>query len=137
MQLPIEFSTIWSTIVSCERPCKVTIPDGASLTITNLCVGREDFTPETGRLVLYAKVNGGEEIAIAPFILGSFESTTVELDFVEGDEIIFTIKGAKASVHVAGYLGGQLAINVEGAREPLVQNEVKEEPKEEAKEEGK
>ncbi|EAY21133.1 hypothetical protein TVAG_283030 [Trichomonas vaginalis G3] len=129
MLLPDNYSTVWTTIISSEKPCTVKVSEHATLHITNLCVGREEYTPQTGRLVLYAKVNDQDEVALIPFTLGSFESSQVDFNFNEGDVIVFTVKGAKASVHASGFLTGLLAIDIENAREPLIKNEVKEEEK--------
>ena len=79
--------------------------------LTNVAVG--SVSNVSGRTVLYAKVNDGPEIAIVPFILGSFESTAVNLKFDSEDVIIFKTTGAKVPIDLIGTIYGGFSLKFE------------------------
>lgn len=122
MQICDECDTIWTGIATPNEPFEVFTTEESMLTITNLCVYPTEETPKTGRVLLYVRVNDGEEVCVAPFTLGSFESMPIEISLMYGEKAVFTIKGAKANVHLAGYISGALTLETKGAGKPLVEN---------------
>ena len=107
MQIP-EVDTCWSAIATPEQPLEVIAPAEGVLSITNLCVNERD--EKVGRVLLFVKVNDGPETCVAPFTLGSFESTQIDIKLIEGAKAVFTVKGTKADIHILGYITGDLKI---------------------------
>jgi len=117
MELLDNLTTFWSVIVSPERPCTIKIPNGVSCGFSTASIGRNENTPDNGRTVLMAKVNGHVETSIVPFIHGKFESTSLQIEFGELDSIEFRIVGVQVPVHLCGFLSGGFSIEIEGAGE--------------------
>lgn len=55
-------------------------------------------------------MNQSDEIALFPFTIGKFESTSTDLVFDEGDTLLFRLTGVNASVQVSGYLEGAFRV---------------------------
>ena len=108
-----EASTFWASLVLPEKPCKFTLPDDVDLNVTNIALDQGGDLPTEGRVVLYCSVNNSPPVCVAPFTLGKFESTQVDLRFCYKDRVEFTTKGAKVPVHLCGYLIGGFALDVD------------------------
>lgn len=112
MALIDDFSAFWSVTVNPDTISKVIIPKGVEASLTSGAADPKDGV-ESGRVVLYVKVNNGPEAAIFPFTIGKFESATTDLLFTEEDVIEFFTKGDKITVHVSGYMSNGYSLNVE------------------------
>ena len=120
MELADDIFTVWTGIVTPEKPFVVTTSDDAILSITNLCIYPTEETKTSGRVLLYVKVNDQPEVCLVPFTLGSFESTSIDFQIDSGDVATFNIKGAKANIHMIGNLRNVFEVKTEGAGEPLI-----------------
>jgi hypothetical protein len=118
MDFPADCSTFWTACVCQGKPCTVTVPEDTECALTNAALAQEASNPEIGRVVLYATVNGEPPVAIIPFTIGVFESSTIDLHFASGDTIIFTSNGAAVSIHISGYLTGGLSVNINSGGQP-------------------
>ena len=116
MELPDEFHTFWSAEVLPGKPCTVKIPSGTECSLTNVAVAATDQTP--GVVTLSVSVNGSPPVAIAPFTIGSFESTGVDIKFSHDDTVVFATSGAPLRVHLCGYLTGGFFVDVENGAPP-------------------
>lgn len=113
MFLPDEFTSFWSAIVNPKNYCKITVPGGTTCFLTNCSVDQEfQQRPESGRVSLFAKVNDGDDVAIAPFILNYFESTNLQIEFQEDSEITFWNSGVEIPIHICGYLNGDFSVDI-------------------------
>lgn len=113
MNLPDEFTSFWSVVVHPKIQYQVSVPSSTVCFLTNSCVDQEfEPRPESGRVSLFAKVNDGEEVAIVPFILNSFESTNLQIEFQESSNVIFWTSGAEIPIHICGYLSGDFSVNI-------------------------
>jgi hypothetical protein len=73
--------------------------------------------------VLFISVNGSSPVALLPFTIRIFESSSVQLLFVEHDRITFTTTGTAIPIHIAGWLFGGIATEVNNrARMKIVMN---------------
>jgi hypothetical protein len=113
MEVVGEWRTFWATVVLPDLPCKVNIPQNAELSVTNLALDQLDSVSDGSRTVLYLSVGDSRPVALAPFTVGRFESTPVDLHFAENDHLVFTTRGAPVPVHVCGHLIGALALDVD------------------------
>ena len=109
---PDEFTSFWFAVVGTAGTCTVVVPEGTDLSMTNACLAYDAMNPPLGSAVLYARVNGGEEVALVPFLTGRFESTGLDLRFRQGDTIVFRNLGAGARIHVSGTYDGVRAPDV-------------------------
>ncbi|OHT16053.1 hypothetical protein TRFO_13562 [Tritrichomonas foetus] len=112
MNLPDEFSAFCTVTVNPKTITKVKVPAGTKLSLTTGAAVPPKGV-ESGRVVLYARVNDGPEVAIFPFTIGKFESATTDLFFTEGDAIEFMTKGAEAIVQISGYVSDGFSLFVE------------------------
>lgn len=106
------FSAFWSVNVKPDTISKVVIPRAVTASLTSGAAAPADDV-ESGRVVLYIKVNNGPEAAIFPFTIGKFESATTDLFFAEDDVIEFFTKGDKIPVNVSGYMTNGFSLNIE------------------------
>jgi hypothetical protein len=118
MERPECCASFWAALVLPAIPCRVTIPDKTECALTNAALDQADSNPPSGRLVLYLAVNGGSPVAVLPFTIGVFESSTIDLRFGPGDRLEFTISGTAVAVHVCGYLNGGIALEVDNGAPP-------------------
>lgn len=109
---PDEFTSFWSAVVSPGVPCTVTVPDGAECALTNACLAQDGMWPGSGNSVLFVRVNGSPEVAVAPFMIGKFESTCLDLRFQEGDSITFRVFGAGVPIHICGMYTGLSTLEI-------------------------
>ena len=112
MELPDEDTSFWSAQISPKTTCKITVPEGIDCVLSNAALSQDATRPEVGKVILMAKVNDQMNTAIVPFIINSFESSMLDLQFSEGDVIEFTVNG-DCPIHIAGYITGGLSLNIE------------------------
>ena len=109
------FTAFWSVTVNPGTIQKVKVPAGMDATLTN---GGLNVTSQTeGNVVLYVKVNGGDAVALFPFVVGQFESATTDLVFGEGHVMEFWTQGAAIPVQINGYLNGGFALDNEEVKQ--------------------
>ena len=111
MELPEEFTSFCGLTVPANGTLTVKIPDETSFCITNIAIG-ETEVPPTGRPTLYLKTNYTEEVAIVPFIPGRFESTMVDLNFIEKEVLTFRNDGS-SPIQCCGYLIGAFELEMQ------------------------
>lgn len=120
MDFPSDFNSFWHAQVIPGKPCKITVKPNSDCSISNIALHQnEDQTfPQGARTILYVSVNDGEPIAIAPFTVGQFESTCVDIRFTDTDNIVLTIKGAEIAIDVVGNALGELPLIDNGVPTP-------------------
>ncbi|EAX87101.1 hypothetical protein TVAG_218780 [Trichomonas vaginalis G3] len=89
------------------KEVKVTIPDGEEFTLTSISLFPDNSTPKSGKILVSAIPVSDDNkketsIAIAPLIIGKSETASVYLEFNCYQPIIFSTKGAKATVLLSG-----------------------------------
>ncbi|KAK8889855.1 hypothetical protein M9Y10_034609 [Tritrichomonas musculus] len=109
------FTAFWSVTVNPDSISKVTVPRNATASLTAGAAAPPDNV-ESGRVVLYVKVNNGPEAAIFPFTIGKFESASTDLFFADDDVLEFYTKGDKIPVHISGYITNGFSLNIEEAK---------------------
>ena len=112
MELPDEFTSFWSAQIQPETKCKITIPERIDCVLSNAALSQDSSRPESGKVILFAKVNQFPEVAVISFTINSFESSMLDIQFSEGDVIEFSIQG-ECPVHIAGYITGGYALDIE------------------------
>lgn len=113
MDLPDELTSFWSAQVKPGRTCKITVPAETDVVLSNAALAQESGRPETGKVTLMASVNGDDRVAIIPFTINSFESSMLDVQFGEGDVVIFTTIGENCPIHISGYINGGYALSIE------------------------
>ncbi|KAK8891481.1 hypothetical protein M9Y10_028690 [Tritrichomonas musculus] len=109
MEIPNDFTSFWHAKVIPGKPCKITPRPRSECAITNIALHHEeDQVPQGNRTILYASVNNGEQIAVAPFTIGQFESTCVDIHFSDFDNLVLSIKGAEIPIDVVGTAVGEM-----------------------------
>lgn len=116
MELPDEFHTFWSAVVIPGKPCTVEVPSDTDCSLTNVAIDRGEA--REGRVILGVSVNGGPQVAVAPFTIGTFESTGVDIKFSRGDTVVFTTTGTAVPVHICGYLAGGFFVSIDNGAPP-------------------
>lgn len=110
--IPDSVTAFWSVQINPNKITQVTIPANAECSLTNAAlVLPSDNSIESGRVVCYVKVNQSEEVALFPFTVGKFESTSTDLAFEENDVLEFRLTGVNASVQVSGNLEGAFHVD--------------------------
>ena len=112
MELPDEYTSFWSAQIVPGTVCKITVPEDVECVLSNAALSQEPSRPEVGKSRLFAKVNGQMETVIVAFTINSFESTMLDIQFGEKDVIEFTVQG-ECPVHIAGYITGGFALDIE------------------------
>ncbi|KAH0790660.1 hypothetical protein GPJ56_005401 [Histomonas meleagridis] len=95
-----------------NTPCKISVPEGVGCFITNIALDQEEL-PEKGRITVNVSVNNSPTVTVIPFIVGSFESSMIDLQFGPNDNIMFTTKGAQIKVHLCGYLTDGFFVDID------------------------
>lgn len=117
MDLPDQFNAFWGTLVIPGKPCRVTIPFEIECTLTNAALDQDNL-PSAGRVVLFVSVNGADPVAVCPFTIGRFESSSLDLKFGSGDNLIFTTVGAEVPIHICGFVTNGLGVDIDNGAEP-------------------
>ncbi|EAY23474.1 hypothetical protein TVAG_071380 [Trichomonas vaginalis G3] len=126
MEFPDVFTQFWSVEVVPDVVCTVTVPNGATCTISNAACGIESTKSDSGRVYLYIKVNDLEETMLVPFIMNSFESTILDLPFVGGDSFKLYSKGVPCNIYVSGYMPSGTMLDVDNPipkSDPILMNQ--------------
>lgn len=118
MELPDQFSAFWGTAVVPGKPCRVTVPFDVECTLTSAAVDQSADVPANGRVVLYVSVNGAAPVAVIPFTIGRFESSSLDLKFGGGDNVIFTTVGVAVPIHICGFVNDGLGVDIDNGVPP-------------------
>ena len=121
MQLPDEIVTAWMGIATPSQPFTVESGENNVLFITNLCLSLYEDSPKTGRVLLNVQYNDKPEVCLVPFTIGAFESTQIDLTITPLDKVKFTVKGAKADVHMIGYLDNAFEVKTQGGGDTRIE----------------
>lgn len=107
-----DFNAFWHVSVLPNSKAKVTIPQHVVASLTNASLHFENENISSGRVVLYAQTNSGPEIALVPFTIGKYESTSLDLQLTEGDILNLRVEG-DVRVDLCGCITGGFSVQVE------------------------
>ncbi|KAH0789648.1 hypothetical protein GPJ56_006150 [Histomonas meleagridis] len=102
MEIPPNYYSFWSAVVSSDRTCRIVVPKDSDLFLTNAAISPDEMHAR-GRVVLHVSINKRQPVVAVAFTIGLYESTNLDLVFSGGDTIEFTLSGADIQVHISGY----------------------------------
>jgi hypothetical protein len=102
----MDFPSFYSLLVTPGQVKRVKLERNTIWCVTHIAVAGEDL-PSAGRVVVYATpiINDaeGSKIALTSLTIGKWESSTLDLEFGEGDVIDFSTAGSPIAVTISGH----------------------------------